>query len=143
MQNLWTAAAGTSDSVGNFDDVTDTPSETLEKTAGTTKASADSFVFGFLVHSTLYIQVGYKMEGHDDVSFAVSLNKRFQMFSIGKGPVWSYRSGSGGWTERGQSTAPVTLPFTVEGADIEVVITPTLDHTTGTLTVLIRNKIKK
>lgn len=131
QRKTWTCAAGESGSKGTFDELAETPSETLEANCGMTTAEADTYLFNWMVQDCLYLRVGYEANNE---SFTVEIRNRFQLFGIGKGVAWSYAK-NGEWKDMGGDSSTVTLTLNA----IIVELTPNLSRQSGSISVVIKN----
>lgn len=129
-RNNWVCGAGEDPNVNWTDQVSQTPSETLMALDGRTQAAGSTEHLGWIAQDALYMTLGYVSSAGD--KFAVSVMRRFHLFSVGPGDQWrTYDNGSwSGWTE---NTSPKTWTF----ATCKVVATPVLTNETGAIDVVI------
>lgn len=132
----WKCAAGISDTPGTVDDVVSTPSETLRKGSGFTKACAEMSMLEWIAQDALYISVGYTSDKDPSAVFAVRIGQNFQLFSMGKGVTFMYFK-DGIWHDADQDSSQITWNF----SKYVVTASPKLEHQEGAVDVLITDKL--
>jgi|GEM_PF-2338326 len=130
-QTQWRCVTGTTNSLGYNDEITQTPSPTIQANDGQTTAAANQISLESITQDALNMTLSYSA-GND--AFGIYITQHFQEFSIGTGDTWAYLK-NGTWTNAGQDGTPITWTF----ADCTVVATPTLAHQSASVSVLITN----
>lgn len=131
-RNNWHIGAGQTEGKNWTDEISQTPSEKLRAHDGQTVAAVNSVQLAFFVKDALWMVLGY---GSDAGCFAVRLQQYFHMFGIGPQDGWSY------WIEsekRWSETTTDTTEKTWVLGKYEVVATPELTNSSGSISVTIR-----
>jgi hypothetical protein len=125
-RNVWEVGAGEENKLNWTDEITSTPSTTLES-RGSTQASAESEHMTPIVEDNLWMWVGYTS---DAGSFSIALTQQFHMFGIGKQCQWCVPTSDGSfhWTS---DTDPVAIQLN----GTTVTATPSLSSSDGTISV--------
>lgn len=134
VRNNWHIGAGKSGDKNWPDEITQVPSTQLEAHDGQTKAAVNSEHLASIVKDALWMIVGY---GSTSGNFAVKLQQYFHLFGIGAQDGWAYWDDSKrAWSDITQDAAPKTWVL----GKYEVLATPTLTNSSGSISIIIKDK---
>lgn len=131
--NNWHVGAGQSDEKNWPDEITQVPSQQLEAHDGQTTAAVNSEHLTFLVKDALWMIVGYGSPAGD---FAVRLQQYFHMFGIGPQDGWAWwNDAEKKWSDTNTDATPRKWTL----GKYEVLATPTLTNSGGSVAIIVRN----
>jgi len=130
-RNNWHVGAGQSEGLNWTDELTATPTETLQAHIGATQAAAHTEHLSTIVEDALYLILGY---GNAEGSFAVKVQQLFHMFGQGPQTQWSR------WDKSWNSDNTDTTVYTWTFPSTVVTATPVLSNDGGSVSILIKDR---